>query len=132
MSTRIAAQYACASSSSSDASLNGSPGRTSAGFKSLHGYPTSSHDYWRALPILAERYRLWHRWIGALRVTDLPVHIVWARQDPVAVEKMAHVLHEEITNSDLRLLDGVGHFPMIEATERWCAAVLDALSSEPA
>ena len=79
-----------------------------------------------------ERYRLWHRWIGALRTTDLPVHIVWARQDPVAVEKMAHVLHDEIANSDLRLLDGVGHFPMIEATERWCAAVMDALSSEPA
>ena len=76
-----------------------------------------------------ERYRLWHRWIGALRVTDLPVHIVWARQDPVAVEKMAHVLHDEIPNSDLRLLDGVGHFPMIEATERWCDAVMDGLSS---
>ena len=71
-----------------------------------------------------ERYRLWHRWIGALRRTDLPVHIVWARQDPVAIEQMAHLLHEEITNSDLQLLDGVGHFPMIEATDRWSAAVL--------
>lgn len=74
-----------------------------------------------------ERYKLWYRWIGALRHTDLPVHIVWARQDPVAIEKMAHVLHEEISNSDLQLLDGVGHFPMIEASERWCAAVLGAL-----
>ena len=74
-----------------------------------------------------ERYKFWHRWIGALRGTDLPIHIVWARQDPVAVEKMAHVLHDEIANSDLQLLDGVGHFPMIEAAERWCAAVLDAL-----
>lgn len=74
-----------------------------------------------------ERYKFWHRWIGALRGTDLPIHIVWARQDPVAVEKMAHVLHDEIANSDLQLLDGVGHFPMIEAAERWCAAVLGAL-----
>ena len=24
----------------------------------LHGYPTSSYDYWRALPILAEHYRV--------------------------------------------------------------------------
>ena len=71
-----------------------------------------------------ERYKLWHRWIGALRTTDLPVHIVWARQDPVAVEEMAHVLHGEITNSDLQLLDGVGHFPMIESAERWSEAVL--------
>ncbi len=83
------------------------------------------------LPVITryidERYRLWHRWIGALRETDLPIHIVWARQDPVAVEKMAHVLHDEIANSDLQLLDGVGHFPMIEAAERWSAAVLSAL-----
>ena len=77
-----------------------------------------------------ERYRYWNRWIGALRTTDLPVHIVWAREDPVAVEKMAHVLHGEIKNSDLQLLDGVGHFPMIEAAERWCTAVLGALDSE--
>jgi pimeloyl-ACP methyl ester carboxylesterase len=74
-----------------------------------------------------ERYRLWHRWIGALRDTELPVHIIWARQDPVAVEQMAHVLHDEIANSDLQLLDGVGHFPMIEASERWSTAVLSAL-----
>jgi pimeloyl-ACP methyl ester carboxylesterase len=40
---------------------------------------------------------------------------------------MAHVLHDEIPNSDLQLLDGVGHFPMIEASDRWCAAVLSAL-----
>lgn len=76
-----------------------------------------------------ERYRLWHRWIGALCSTDLPVHIVWARQDPVAVEQMAHLLHSEIANSDLQLLDDVGHFPMIEAPDRWCAAVLGALQA---
>ncbi|MDH3199426.1 MAG: alpha/beta hydrolase [Myxococcales bacterium] len=83
------------------------------------------------LPVITrhidERYRLWHRWIGALRDTNLHIHIVWARQDPVAVEKMAHVLHDEIANSDLQLLDGVGHFPMIEAAERWSAAVLSVL-----
>ena len=78
-----------------------------------------------------ERYRLWHRWIGALRDTELPVHIIWAREDPVAVEKMAHVLHDEIRNSDLQLLDGVGHFPMIEAAERWTDAVVSALEANP-
>ena len=79
-----------------------------------------------------ERHKFWHRWIGALQATkDLPIHIVWARQDPVAVEKMAHVLHDEIETSDLQLLDGVGHFPMIEASARWSRAVLGALAGEP-
>lgn len=78
---------------------------------------------------LDDRWKFWHRWIGALRATtDLPVHIVWAKEDPVAVEAMAHVLHDEIPTSDLQLLDGVGHFPMIEAAERWSRAVLDGIA----
>ena len=74
-----------------------------------------------------ERYRFWHRWIGALRQTDLPVSIVWARNDPVAVEKIAEVLHDEIAGSRLELLDGLGHFPMIEDPARWSAAVLQGI-----
>lgn len=75
-----------------------------------------------------ERWKFWHRWIGGLRaITDLPVHIVWAELDPVAVVQMAHVLHDEIPTSDLRLLPGVGHFPMVEAAEAWSEAVLTGI-----
>lgn len=77
---------------------------------------------------LTERHKFWHRWIGALQVTDLPINIVWAREDPVAVEAMAHTLHGEIRDSQLVLLDNVGHFPMIEAAERWTNAVLRLIS----
>lgn len=77
---------------------------------------------------LDERWKFWHRWIGALRAIEgLPVHVVWAEEDPVAVVQMAHVLHGEIPGSDLRLLPEVGHFPMIEAADRWSAAVLAGL-----
>ena len=76
---------------------------------------------------LNERYLFWHRWIGALRRTDLVINVLWAREDPVAVEKMAHVLHGEIPNSHLELLDGLGHFPMIEDPERFCRAVMGML-----
>lgn len=73
---------------------------------------------------LDERREKWDRWIGALKSTDLPIHIVWAEEDPVAVVKMAHVLHEEIAHSRLTLLDRLGHFPMLEDAERWSTAVL--------
>src|SRR5690606_38397192 len=79
-----------------------------------------------------ERVQLWHRWIGALRATDLPTNIVWGRADPVAVEAMAHRLHGEIAGSRLRLLDGVGHFPMIEAPAAWARAVLELLDEAAA
>ena len=75
---------------------------------------------------LDERRQKWNRWIGALRKTDLPIHVVWAQEDPVAVVKMAHVLHDEIENSKLTLLDALGHFPMLEDAARWSKAVLPA------
>ena len=73
---------------------------------------------------IKERYQFWHRWIGALQQTELPVKVIWALNDPVAVAAMAGVLHEEIKNSELIELDQLGHFPMLEAPERWAAAVL--------
>lgn len=83
----------------------------------------------RVSQYLDERRRFWHRWIHALRETDVPTNIVWARHDPVAVEQMAHVLHDEIRHSRLELLDDVGHFPMIEAPDAWASAVLARLAT---
>lgn len=72
----------------------------------------------RVTRYIGERRRFWHRWIGALQTTDLPVNIVWARDDPVAVVRMAHTLHDEIRDSRLCLLDGVGHFPCSRPPKR--------------
>jgi pimeloyl-ACP methyl ester carboxylesterase len=73
---------------------------------------------------IAERKRFWHRWIGGLQTTDCPIRIVWATEDPVAVVKMAHTLHAEIANSELRLLPGLGHYPMLEQPKAWTEALL--------
>jgi len=74
-----------------------------------------------------ERLFFWHRWIGALEQTDLPVNILWADQDPVAVIQMADVLHEKIARSQLRKLVGIGHYPMLEAPEQWGDALLEMI-----
>jgi pimeloyl-ACP methyl ester carboxylesterase len=73
---------------------------------------------------IKERRQFWHRWIGALQQTERPVKLIWALNDPVAVAAMAGVLHREIKNSVLTELDQLGHFPMLEAPDRWAAAVL--------
>jgi len=44
---------------------------------------------------LDERYKFWHRWIGALERLDLPAHILWAQDDPVAVRAIGEQLHNE-------------------------------------
>ncbi|MEO0469513.1 MAG: alpha/beta hydrolase [Bacteroidota bacterium] len=86
------------------------------------------NDGRRVLPRLTqyirERRQFWHRWIGALQQTDLPINILWATEDPVAVRQMAEVLHGEIPNNQLQYLEGLGHYPMIEAPERWSEALL--------
>lgn len=73
---------------------------------------------------IAERYRFWHRWIGALTRLDLPCHIVWGDRDPVAVNAIAEAMAAETPGAELEWLDGLGHYPMIEDPERWATAVL--------
>lgn len=71
-----------------------------------------------------ERYYFWHRWIGALKETELETKIVWAKNDPVAVFKIAELLSTEIKNNKLFPLENSGHFPMLESPEEWSKLVL--------
>ncbi len=80
---------------------------------------------------IKQRYTYWTRWIGGLQETELPIHIVWAKNDPVAIHEMAIVLHKEIKNSTLISLENSGHYPMLESPERWSKAVLDGVFLKP-
>jgi pimeloyl-ACP methyl ester carboxylesterase len=71
-----------------------------------------------------ERYFFWYRWIGALKETDLKTKIVWAKNDPVAVFKIAKLLASEIKNNTLLPLENSGHFPMLESPKEWAELVL--------
>lgn len=72
---------------------------------------------------LHERREHWDRWIGSLTRLDLPILVLWGREDPIAVAAIAQQLERECPHSTLRWLDGVGHYPMLEAPEAWAAAV---------
>lgn len=74
---------------------------------------------------IEQRYTHWDRWIGALKETELPIHVLWAEDDPVAVVEMAHVIHAETRNSRKTILPDLGHFPMLEDAETWSKYVLD-------
>ena len=71
-----------------------------------------------------EREKFWHRWIGALKRLDLPCHVLWGRQDAVAVAKIAETLADEVPDAQLTWLDDLGHYPMIEDPDRWARAVV--------
>ena len=66
-----------------------------------------------------EREKYWHRWIGNLPNIDIPTHILWAQQDPIAVKEIAEKLHSEIPHSVYTKIDKCGHYPMLEQPEIW-------------
>jgi len=90
----------------------------------------SHRGYLRAHQIssyLEERSRFRHRWVSALCQLDLPAHVLWGRQDPIAVVAIASKLVDEIPEAELTWLEGLGHYPMLEAPSSWAAAALGFL-----
>jgi len=71
-----------------------------------------------------QRYENYDRWIGGLKESRLPFHILWAENDPVAVVEMAYKLDSIVQNSTLTIMQQCGHYPMIEKGEEWLGHVM--------
>lgn len=71
-----------------------------------------------------ERAERWDRWIGGLEKTDLFINLLWADKDPVAVIEMANTLQEKIPHNDLKVLNDIGHYPMLEAPKLYGQSVI--------
>ncbi|HEY7915728.1 MAG TPA: alpha/beta hydrolase [Acidimicrobiales bacterium] len=78
----------------------------------------------RVIRYLEERRRDEARFTGAIERHPAPLSVVWGRDDPIAVVAMTDRLAEAAPELDLQVLDGVGHYPMVEAPDRFVAAVL--------
>jgi len=70
------------------------------------------------------------RFTGAIETHPAPVGVVWGDLDPVAVHAMAEKLVRTRAGTPLTTLRGVGHYPMVEAPERFAAAVADLLDHQ--
>lgn len=99
------------------------------------------HEHWRAfsrdhgnrntnrlLAYIAERRVHEGRWVGALVDDDLPKRFVWGPEDPVSGAHVLPELRERLPNAELHVLDGIGHYPQLEATDRVAAAFARATS----
>jgi pimeloyl-ACP methyl ester carboxylesterase len=62
----------------------------------------------------------------------LPTLIVWGDHDAIIPVKHAYAAHEAIAGSSLAILEGVGHFPHVEAPEQFLSVLTDFLESTPA
>jgi len=71
-----------------------------------------------------ERYLHWNRWVGALKKTQIPTKIIWAKNDPIAVVAIAELLSKEIPNNTIYWLENTGHFLMLENPEGFMKLLL--------
>jgi len=83
----------------------------------------------RLIRYIEERRRDESRYTGAIESHPSPLHVVWGVDDPIAVVAMTDRLCAARPDAVLELLDGVGHYPMIEAPARFAAAVTRGLAS---
>jgi len=82
----------------------------------------------RIIRYIEERRVHERRWTGAIETHPAPLHVIWGDLDPVAVWPMAERVVSVRTDAALTRLDGVGHYPMVEAPARFNAALEQALA----
>jgi pimeloyl-ACP methyl ester carboxylesterase len=81
----------------------------------------------RLIRYIEERRANERRFTGAIETDPSPLHVVWGLDDPIAVPSMVDTLLAARTDATAIRLEGVGHYPMIEAPRRFLDAVLPGL-----
>jgi len=81
----------------------------------------------RLIRYIEDRRQKESRYTGAIEGHPSPLAIVWGTDDPIAVVDMASRLHSVRPESSLVMLQGVGHYPMLESPALFAEAVESAL-----
>lgn len=76
-----------------------------------------------------ERYRFRDRWFGALIRSDVPLHLLWADRDPIAVPAIPEKIFSAVPSGRARLtwIEGIGHYPMVEDPGKYASMVLEGI-----
>jgi pimeloyl-ACP methyl ester carboxylesterase len=82
----------------------------------------------RLIRYLDERRAHQDRWTGAIERHPAPLHVVWGDLDPIAVWPMVERLHGARPDATVHRLEGIGHYPMVEAPDRFAGEVAAALA----
>ncbi len=81
----------------------------------------------RTIRYIEDRRAEERRFTGAIETHPSPLSVVWGADDPIAILSMTDRLQRARPDALVTILDGVGHYPMIESPTRFVEAVTAAL-----
>lgn len=64
---------------------------------------------------MKERTRMGELWTGPLERLELPLTVIWGNRDPIALYAIAQRLCSRNPRARLHTLEGIGHYPQLEA-----------------
>lgn len=62
-----------------------------------------------------------------IRSVRAPVTLIWGQEDPIAPVRTGHLLASRLADARLQVIEGAGHVPMTQGTERFNALLITAL-----
>jgi pimeloyl-ACP methyl ester carboxylesterase len=78
---------------------------------------------WKVLNYMRQRRENRERWVGALNKALVPQRLINGPEDPASGRHVAEHYSAQVRDADVVMLEGVGHWPQIEAPDATLAAV---------
>jgi len=107
--------------------------------KNTQPTPTEIEEFWhlistkngkyripKIIQYMKERKKYRERWVGALERSPLPLLHINGADDPISGRHTGEYLHKQIPQAKVSFLDGIGHYPQVEAPEKVLEIYLDS------
>jgi pimeloyl-ACP methyl ester carboxylesterase len=86
----------------------------------------------RTIRYIEDRRRAERRYTGAIESHPSPVGVIWGVDDPIAVKEMTDRFSSRRPDAETTLIEGIGHYPMLEGPAEFLNAALAFLESDQA
>lgn len=100
-------------------------------FWDIINYKNGKRCFHKTIHYMSDRIRNRERWLKALIETKTPIRLVNGPEDPVSGRHMVVRYKELIPDPDVVSLEGIGHYPNVEAPQEIIWQVNQYFTSEP-
>ena len=88
-----------------------------ADFWALIKHEQGDKLFHRLIRYMKDRKQHRNRWVHAIENPGIPVRLINGPEDPVSGRHLVEYYANKISNADVVLLEGIGHYPQVEAPQ---------------